>query len=84
VCTNQERRNAEDEESFKKTALFEILQICSVELTGGRKTFQSLWSYDGIPYNDINDIPKDCKLMLASELPMHESSGLLLKNRRDK
>jgi hypothetical protein len=84
VCTNQERRNVKDEESFKRAALFEILQICSIELTGGRTSFQSLWSYDGIPYSDLNDIPKDCKLMLASELPMHETSATLLKARRER
>jgi hypothetical protein len=53
-------------------------------LTGGRTTFQSLWSYDGIPYSDLNEIPLDCKLMLVSELPMHETGGTLLKSRRER
>jgi len=84
VCTNNEKRAAKDEESFKKAALYEILQKCSEELTGGRKNFQSLWSFNGVPYSDLNDIPDDCKLMLVSELPMHENSATLLKARRER
>ena len=39
VCTNNEKRTAKDEESFKKAALYEILQKCSEELTGGKLNF---------------------------------------------
>jgi len=47
ICPTHLRRNIEDENNFKKTAIFEILQICSLELADGVKIFQSLWGFDG-------------------------------------
>lgn len=44
---------------FRETAVKEILAVISYELTDDRKEFRSIWTLDGTPIRDLNDLPND-------------------------
>jgi hypothetical protein len=60
----------EAEKNFPNKAIFEILEICSRQLVGGTKIFQSLWGFDGTIYRQLDEVPQECEMMIASEIPM--------------
>ena len=47
--------------------MLELLEECSRRLSGGRKTYQTLFTLDGKPVRSLDEIPPDCKLLMASE-----------------
>ena len=53
-------------------------------MSGGKKIFQSLWDFNGRQYNDLNDVPLDCKVLVVSELPLVEGTTRLLQPRRER
>lgn len=44
--------------------------MCSHELAGNEKHYNSLWTLDGRQITDLNELPEDTKLCLVSYLPM--------------
>ena len=75
------KRTAAEEFKFKQQAVFEILQMCSVQLAEGKKVFQSLWDTYGRQYNDLNQVPEDVKVLICSEMPMQDSACILRPRR---
>lgn len=55
--------------TFKMTAMLEVIQLCSQYINKGKKTFQSLYTLDGKFVRDLEDIPEDCQIILVSENP---------------
>jgi len=56
----------EYQEAFKQNALMEVLQECSNKLSGGKKLYQSLFTFDGQHIASLDAIPDDCQLLLVS------------------
>ena len=54
---------------FNKTAVQEILDICCFDLSSHQKHYKSIWTLDGDPIRDLNDLPDDTRICLVSENP---------------
>lgn len=59
-------------DKFKTSALYEILDLCSFEMTKYTVQYQSIWTYDGRPVVDLDDITDDVKVCIVSTLAMPE------------
>lgn len=44
---NPRNRTEQMEGDFKRAAIYEILHICSLELAQHKKTFNSMWTFNG-------------------------------------
>ena len=55
----------------------ELLDKVSRILYGGRKTYMSLYTFDGIVVNTLDDVPGDCQILLVSEREDERPKGLL-------
>ena len=53
ICQSAAPRNTHAEKNFPNQAIFEILEVCSRQLSGGSKIFQSLWGFDGVSYDEL-------------------------------
>jgi hypothetical protein len=56
-------------------AYYELLEECSQKLTGGQKTFNSVFTFDGKMITSLADIPINCKILLCSEQKFEEPAS---------
>lgn len=55
----------------------ELLDKVSRKLYGGKKTYLSLYTFDGTLINTLEDVPDDCQILLVSEKENERPIGLL-------
>jgi hypothetical protein len=77
-------RTPKKEAEFTTCAIFEILDVCSHELTKHRVTFQSIWTFNGEPVTDLNRLDADCRVCVVSEMPMAEGPANFSKSQRER
>ena len=77
---------AELQNTFKMTALMEVLQHCSNYLSKGQKYFQSIYTLDGTFIRDLDEIPSDAQILIVSENspPMNQQNRLRITQDFDK
>ena len=71
ICPMVSGTNYREElqDAFKLTAMVEVIQLCSMHMSKGKKAFQSLYTMDGNYIRDLEEIPADCQIILVSENP---------------
>lgn len=71
-------------DKFKTAALYEVLDLCSFEMTKYQQVYQSVWTYDGRPVVDLDDLTDDIKVCIVSTLAMPEREKCMLRPRRER
>lgn len=56
--------------------MMELLQYCSDKMSGGKKLYQSLYTFDGNNIASLDLIPQECKIILVSEKEPSKADGL--------